>query len=628
MSSLNGCANDANEMAKILESEFCEFRVVPLINDQATRNNFRERIKWALTDADFSIIYFAGHGIKTDFSAHLVCWDGDDQDGIEVDSIQKAINALSTEGQTVVLILDCCHSGASPMIGLAGAAPLALQDLPQIRGRGRVLLAACTSEQKATETKDQASTPRGKFSYHLIRAIEGYAANEEDTVTLSAAYDYVAQQFRNEIAQTPVFRGDQEGAINLAVGVKSLGSWKQPSDDILDIPTAIAKGAQFLDRVRTVIQSVASHSDWLERDYRQACSAYGPVRKWFLRVVEQQPSLLREKRFAELHTNLLQFGQQLGTLHVGTVLPQGSVTESLGAGTFGTVFLIVSSDNGSKICLKLFHANDLHQTEKVSRFRRGYDAMRQMDHPNIVKVREFSEVPLGFFMDYIPGANARYYMPGIVGEPTEIVRLLLQIAETLQHAHGRKVIHRDVKPENILIKISDTGEANAYLTDFDLAWFDTATKLTKLADGFGSHFYAAPEQMAKPNSPSARSELVDVFSFGQLMFFFITGRDPVPMDAYGNTIAFKSALSQHWTDPDQATVLLNFYQSATNTDAKKRPTNFRDICQMLAAVELGLIANSNEYELSQFLRRLRLPLWGILVSLRHRLQSPCVHDQV
>jgi eukaryotic-like serine/threonine-protein kinase len=610
MPTLNGCVNDANEMERVLSSESCEFRVVSLINEQATRAEFRSRVKWALSEADFSIIYFAGHGIKTDFSAHLVCWDGDDQDGVEVDSIQKAIVSLSNEHQTVILILDCCHSGASPMTGLTGATPLSMQDLPIVRGRGRVLLAACTSDQNANETTDDSGSPRGKFSYHLIRAIEGYASNEENVVTLSAVYDYVAQQFKNETAQAPIFRGDQEGTIDLATGVKLLGSWKQPSDDFLDPVTAIGRGEAFLNRVRIAIQDVASHSDWLQRGYRQACAAYEPVRKWFLRVLEGQPALRKEAKFLELHNNLLQLGQQLGTVHIGTLLPWGTVSRSLGGGTFGTVFLIATADTDSNLCLKVFHANDLHQSEKVARFRRGYDAMRQMDHPNIVKVREFSEVPLGFYMEYVPGANARDYAPGIVGEPAEIVRLLLQVAETLQHAHGRQVIHRDVKPENILIKISEAGQADAYLTDFDLAWFDTATKLTKLADGFGSHFYAAPEQMAKPNSPSARSELVDVFSFGQLMFYFITGRDPIPMDGHGNSIAFGSALSQYWTDPAQANALQGFYNAATDVDPKKRPTSFRDICQMLAAVELELVTPLSEYELGQFLRRLRFTLTG------------------
>lgn len=106
--------------------------------------------------------------------------------------------------------------------------------------------------------------------------------------------------------------------------------------------------------------------------------------------------------------------------------------------------------------------------------------------------------------------------------------------------------------------------------------------------------------------------MVDVYSFGQLTFYFLTGRDPVPMDAEGNAKALRSALSQYWTDPDQANALLDFYRSATHVDPKKRPTSFRDICQLLAKIELALHPTTSEYELGYFMRTLRFTVSGDL----------------
>ncbi len=611
MGKLSGCVNDANEMLRVLSKQQSGFLVKPLLEADATRSEIRKQLQWVIKESDFSIVYFAGHGIKTPIGTYLTPHDGDEEDGVDVAWIQSVINGLAVEDQTVVVILDCCHSGATPIGAPINGRPIDASDLPHVRGRGRVLLAACGSEQTAKEIYDPQGTHHGRFSHHLVRALEGYAANENGTVTLSAAYDYVARQFGDEQAQMPVFRGDYDGVIELAVGVKPLGNWRPPADeDYLEPALANAKAADFLGRVLSSIQaSAASHIEWQERGYRQACATYEPVRRWFMRVIDRQPELLADAKFSALNRDLLMYGQQLGTVSPGTQLPQGKVVKSLGAGTFGSVLLISNAGESSQ-CLKVFHANDLHQGEKVARFRRGYQAMRQMDHPAIVKVRELSEVPLGFFMDYIAGANARDFTPGIVSEPSEIVRLLLQVAETLQHAHGKQVIHRDVKPENILISFSDSGETNAFLTDFDLAWFDTATKLTKLADGFGSQFYAAPEQMARPNSPAARSGKVDVFSFGQLVFFFITGRDPVPMDGESNSKVLQSALAQHWTEPRQADTLHNFYRDATQQDPKLRPSSFRDICQMLAEILLGLQPNSDEYELGHFMRCLRFTVCG------------------
>ena len=69
----------------------------------------------------------------------------------------------------------------------------------------------------------------------------------------------------------------------------------------------------------------------------------------------------------------------------------------------------------------------------------------QLNHPHIVSVHRYTNCPVGFYMDYIDGPNLRDF-GGALTEPPEILALLIQIAETLQHAHGRNVIHRDVKP--------------------------------------------------------------------------------------------------------------------------------------------------------------------------------------
>src|SRR3990172_845655 len=104
----------------------------------------------------------------------------------------------------------------------------------------------------------------------------------------------------------------------------------------------------------------------------------------------------------------------------------------------------------SPLAYKVYHARDLAIAEKVRRFERGYNAMKQLDHPYIVKVRGFTECPLGFYMDFIDGPNLRNFS-GTIEEPRSLVNILLAVAETLRHAHRRGVIHRDVKPENIIM---------------------------------------------------------------------------------------------------------------------------------------------------------------------------------
>lgn len=609
---LDGCVNDADALEEIFASVECGFLVKKLTNGNATRAAVSRDIQWALRDAEFSIFYFAGHGTQTDVTTYLATADtADGEEGVDVDWIQKAVARIAAEDQTVLILLDCCHSGASPLTAAENTYAIAPTDLPALRGRGRILIAACNSEQDADETISPDGTPHGKFTFYLLNALKGHAANENGIVSLSAAYDYIAWNFDGQKEQVPVFRGDQEGVVVLAKNVTPIGTWRPAkSSDLLTRDKAVTLGGELLTRTLSALQTSAI-ADWQAQGYRVACQTFEPIRKWFIRVGQQQPDLLADKEFFQLYKTCEQYGRQLGTLSPGTKLAEGTVENSLGAGTFGTVFRIVDAAQNTK-CLKLYHANDLHDMSKVGRFRRGYEAMRQMDHPNIVKVRDFTEVPLGFFMDYIDGPNARQYLPGITKDPAQVIKLLLQVAETIQHSHTREVIHRDVKPENILIQINDDGDARAFLTDFDLAWFSTATKVTKIAEGFGSQFYAAPEQMAKPNSPSARSEKVDVYSFGQLCFFFLTGRDPTPLSHEENVRVLTHELGGNWIDPEEAMKLVDFYSKATQMNPSLRPSSFRDICQLLAGVQLALDSIDDALDAAFFLNCLRLTVSGVL----------------
>ena len=213
-------------------------------------------------------------------------------------------------------------------------------------------------------------------------------------------------------------------------------------------------------------------------------------------------------------------------------------------------------------------------------------------------------------MDFIKGANARDFNPGGTQEPEVILDLLLEVAETLQHAHGRGVIHRDVKPENILIKIDDDGNPSAYLTDFDLSWFSSATQVTKLAEGFGSHFYAAPEQINNPNTPVAHRTTVDTYSFGQLCFFFVAGRDPMAFNSEANTKALDQELSRKWNDSGAATEFARLYRDCTQIAPDRRIPDFRTICESLARIQLTINSPDTVYDAPTFIDQVRFTVSG------------------
>jgi serine/threonine protein kinase len=189
-------------------------------------------------------------------------------------------------------------------------------------------------------------------------------------------------------------------------------------------------------------------------------------------------------------------------------------------------------------------------------------------------------------MDYVDGPNLRQ-LPNLTDDQEAVLRILLLVAETIQHAHGRNVVHRDIKPENILLTYQQDGGPTwlPYLTDFDLAWFSTATKLTK--EGMGNIYYAAPEQLASPLSRAAHEVTVDVYSFGQLGYFAITGSDPAPLGRADNLRSLRGRL-ERWPVGQAAALFLEWYQRCVADEPVERYQNFQALVDDLSRVELGL----------------------------------------
>lgn len=94
-------------------------------------------------------------------------------------------------------------------------------------------------------------------------------------------------------------------------------------------------------------------------------------------------------------------------------MKEGMVARQIGAGGFGSVWKVEGLDEGDSVfAYKVYHPHELHDREKVKRFRNGYDAMGLLAHPQIVRVHRYSDCPTGFVMDYVDGSNLRELQPG------------------------------------------------------------------------------------------------------------------------------------------------------------------------------------------------------------------------
>ena len=509
----------------------------------------------------------------------MVAADGsDDSPGISLEWLREQV---LTAKNTVILILDCCHSG-SASVRTAAYRWLSEGDIDRsigALGSGKIVLAACASQEMAVETKEAA---HGIFTFHLLEGLMGQASNPRGIITPIGLFDYVAGRLGEDGFQTPMFKGEQAGSIILGAGFTPPAPFSlnpltlSETDTDLDIISQLEQEAA--QQLNTYLeQTSVPYEKWKTEGYYKATQLLEPVLRWFRRTISENPELLSRTTFADAYSEAKARLTQLGALSEGTHTGEGRVDKRLGSGAFGTVWRVESADQ-RVLAYKIYHSSEIELKEKVARFERGYRAMQQLEHPHIVRVHKYTNCPVGFYMDFVDGPNLRDFI-GTISEPSDTLELLMKIAETLQHAHGRNVIHRDVKPENIVLGYDFSSQKWVpYLTDFDLAWFSAATQFTK--EAFGAIFYAAPEQLTKPSSRMAHAPTTDVYSFGQLCFFAATGSDPVPFGGADNSSGLRNRIG-NWSVERAANIFADLYDQCTKQDPAMRLQDFRTISDML-----------------------------------------------
>src|SRR6266850_5838675 len=200
------------------------------------------------------------------------------------------------------------------------------------------------------------------------------------------------------------------------------------------------------------------------------------------------------------------------------------ILEEIGRGGMGVIYRARQRHSRRIVALKRMVSYHADSRETLERFRREAEAAASLDHPNILPIYEVGQAEDGlpfFSMKYAAGGSLQKAEPALRGEPRECVRLMAKVARAVQYAHEHGVLHRDLKPGNILLD----GGGEPFVTDFGLAkWLDTSTDLTRTLAIFGTPGYIAPEQA---KGPAAKlTPAADVYSLGAILFDLFTGRPP------------------------------------------------------------------------------------------------------
>ena len=198
--------------------------------------------------------------------------------------------------------------------------------------------------------------------------------------------------------------------------------------------------------------------------------------------------------------------------------------EEIGRGGMGVIYRARQQHSRRIVALKRILSYHAESGETLVRFRRETEAAASLDHPNILPIYEVGETEQGipyFSMKYAPGGSLAEVAPALRNHPRQIVRLLIKVSRAVAHAHSHGILHRDLKPGNILLD----ARGEPLVSDFGLAkWLDTSTDLTRTLTIFGTPGYIAPEQ-----AKSSRKQLTaaaDIYSLGAILFSLFTGRPP------------------------------------------------------------------------------------------------------
>src|SRR5262245_4050830 len=235
-------------------------------------------------------------------------------------------------------------------------------------------------------------------------------------------------------------------------------------------------------------------------------------------------------------------------------LPGLVLMEVIGSGGMGVVFKARQAALDRYVAVKLLRDANLGEAGQRERFLQEARVIARLQHPHLVQVYDFGELPSAgavtsqpyLVLEYVSGGSLANVWRGSPQPPREAARLVATLADAIHYAHQRGVVHRELKPANILIAMASgecpvaSGDNNSpglplatsrsllatipKITDFGLAKFQTGSDLTRTGEVLGTPSYMAPEQTT--GKPGGITAVADVYGLGAILYEALTGRAP------------------------------------------------------------------------------------------------------
>jgi serine/threonine protein kinase len=213
----------------------------------------------------------------------------------------------------------------------------------------------------------------------------------------------------------------------------------------------------------------------------------------------------------------------------GETIGRYQILGPLGSGGMATVYKAFHPALDRTVALKIIRTSLTDDTEFLDRFRQEAKAVARLRHPNIVQVFDFGLADGQHFivMEYLEGGTLKQRLRSLQQDAQriprrELLRIVSEVAEGLAYAHQFGILHRDVKPANVLL----TRDGRAVLTDFGIARMVMSVELTRTGVGVGTPEYMSPEQARGEGA----DERADIYSLGVMAYEMVAGRVPFTAD--------------------------------------------------------------------------------------------------
>jgi serine/threonine protein kinase len=209
------------------------------------------------------------------------------------------------------------------------------------------------------------------------------------------------------------------------------------------------------------------------------------------------------------------------------------ILDKIAEGGMGAIYRARSRDSGEVVAIKVMPPHMAANPVLLKRFEQEFHAARKLDHPNIVRALEFGDTGSSPYlvMEFVEGESLgrKLEREGPMSE-ADAIRIIAQVAQGLHRAHKLNLIHRDVKPDNILVR----ADGVAKLADLGLVKeVETDLNLTRTGRGLGTPHFMAPEQFRNAKGADIRC---DIYSLGATLYQMVTGQLPFkssgPLDAW------------------------------------------------------------------------------------------------